>query len=876
MLEIVAEKTGYPREMLQPEMELEADLGVDSIKRVEILAEMEERVPELPEVDTAEMAELRRLDEIIDYMQGLMGGREPHSQSSSSSTEESEDDSESDPGTRATSASGSTTSEPDTSGLARYAVRAVNAPASGTSMPGLSQLETVYVTGESGDLGPILVETLQERGLDAELCDAVPEGAQAAIFLGGLASVDDIDDALAVNRHAFDAAKALVSGDDPSPKLFVTVQDTGGDFGLSGSAGTRAWLAGTAALAKTAAVEWTDAAVKAIDLPRNGRTMQVQADAIADEIFEGGPEVEVGLGAERITLVGMDEPVDAAGSATNLDADSVIVVSGGARGVTATATVALAKRTASNFVLLGRTELVDEPAVCNGVEGDAALKRVLLEEAKANGEMLTPRDLQSQVRHVLACREIRDTIAQLDAVGSKARYVSVDVRDKEALAEAFSQVRDDWGPITGLVHGAGVLADALIEKKTLEQFEFVVGTKTEGLRALLAATDEDPLELICTFSSVAARSGNPGQSDYAMANEILNKVAAAERNRRGEACLVKSIGWGPWDGGMVTPTLKKHFEEQGVVLIPKDAGGQMFATEILDAPASDIEVVLGGSVSAEGINGTNLEEGISVDLHIDASTHPYLDSHRLKGVPVVPAMVVLDWFLRLARGCRPDLQVLRCRDMEVRNGIKLQGFDEDGDLLRLTARQAGSAAKPELNVELRGADDTLHYVAVVELGDTAPSPADDLAGSYEMSPSASDIPLEEAYDDGNLFHGPDFEVLTEIKGISEGGGVANLKGSRLMGWPAEGWFADPAALDGALQIGLLWGMQTMGKQTLPMRMDSYTPFVTAPVDEPLECIVRKRSNSSKRIVADVLLRSEDGQILAEMLGVAMYAVPDTV
>ncbi|MFP4601290.1 MAG: SDR family NAD(P)-dependent oxidoreductase, partial [Persicimonas sp.] len=808
MLEIVAEKTGYPREMLQPEMELEADLGVDSIKRVEILAEMEERVPQLPEVDTAEMAELRRLNEIIEYMQGLMGGREPHSQSSSSSsTEESEDDSESDPGTSgsATSASGSTESEPDTSGLARYAVRAVNAPASGTSMPGLSQLETVYITGDSGDLGPVLVETLQERGLNAELCDAVPEGAQAAIFLGGLASVDDIDDALAVNRHAFDAAKALVSGDKPSPKLFVTVQDTGGDFGLSGSAGPRAWLAGTAALAKTAAVEWTDTAVKAIDLSRNGRTMQVQADAIADEIFFGGPEVEVGLGAERVTLVGMPEAVDATGSATDveIDEDSVIVVSGGARGVTATATIALAKRTQASFVLLGRTELVDEPAVCQGVEGDAALKRVLLEEAKDKGEMLTPRDLQSQVRHVLACREIRDTIARLDAVGSKARYVSGDVRDEEALSEAFSQVREDWGPITGLVHGAGVLADALIEKKTLEQFEFVVGTKTEGLRALLAATSDDPLDLICTFSSVAARSGNPGQSDYAMANEILNKVAAVERTRRGDACLVKSIGWGPWDGGMVTPTLKKHFEEQGVVLIPKDAGGQMFATEILDAPASDIEVVLGGSVSAEGINGTNLEEGISVDLHIDASTHPYLDSHRLKGVPVVPAMVVLDWFLRMARGCRPDLQVLRCRDMEVRNGIKLAGFDEDGDLLTLTARQAGSAAKPELEVELRGADDTLHYVAVVELGDTAPSPADDLAGSYAMSPSASDIPLEEAYDAGNLFHGPDFEVLTDIEGIDEGGGVANLKGSRLMDWPAEGWFADPAALDGALQIGLL-------------------------------------------------------------------------
>ena len=75
--------------------------------------------------------------------------------------------------------------------------------------------------------------------------------------------------------------------------------------------------------------------------------------------------------------------------------------------------------------------------------------------------------------------------------------------------------------------GAGVLADRLIVDQTDEQFDRVFNTKIEGLRSLLANLSDDPLQVICMFSSVSARCGNNGQSTYAMANEILNKVAWA-------------------------------------------------------------------------------------------------------------------------------------------------------------------------------------------------------------------------------------------------------------------------------------------------------------------------------------------------------------
>ena len=70
MMAVVAEKTGYPAEMLGPQMDLEADLGIDSIKRVEILAAIRERAPGLPEVKAAELAALRTLGQIVEQMRG--------------------------------------------------------------------------------------------------------------------------------------------------------------------------------------------------------------------------------------------------------------------------------------------------------------------------------------------------------------------------------------------------------------------------------------------------------------------------------------------------------------------------------------------------------------------------------------------------------------------------------------------------------------------------------------------------------------------------------------------------------------------------------------------------------------------------------------
>src|SRR5262249_18948353 len=277
----------------------------------------------------------------------------------------------------------------------------------------------------------------------------------------------------------------------------------------------------------------------------------------------------------RTTLATVAVPAQP-GTSSPLGPDSVVVVSGGGRGVTAAGLVALARTCHPRIVLLGRTSLAPEAAAFENINNDQDLSRALIEKIRGEGREATPAEILAEKGRVLASHEIRATIDALTAAGSPARYLTVDVQDEAALVSALDTVREEWGPITAIVHGARGLADKRIAEKTDEQFNRVFDTKVVGLRSLLAATTSDPVNTVCLFSSVAARTGNPGQADYAMANEVLNLVACAERSRRGNSCNIRSIAWGPWDGGMVTPGLKTHFQQLGVPLIPIESAAKIF------------------------------------------------------------------------------------------------------------------------------------------------------------------------------------------------------------------------------------------------------------------------------------------------------------
>ena len=468
---------------------------------------------------------------------------------------------------------------------------------------------------------------------------------------------------------------------------------------------------------------------------------------------------------------------------------------------------------------------------------------------------------------MLAGREIRATLRALEQVGSEARYVAVDVTNQDALSETLKEIRSDWGPITGLVHGAGVLADKMILQKTDEQASRVLETKVQGLEALIAATSDDPIRNIVLFSSVAARSGNSGQCDYAMANEILNKVGALERQRRGGSCLVKSMGWGPWEGGMVTPSLKAHFQSMGVPLIPLDRGAAMLVAELLGGGGEAVEIVLGAAPAPQGLRRASGSTEASMDLLVNATSHPYLADHSIEGTPVLPVVLAIEGFARLAAATRPDLDLVGCREIQVLKGIRLEGFNNGGDGFTLTCRQLKNGDGALLEMELKGSDGTLHYRTLADMETRAPEPT-----TFEAPDLQLEAWTDEVYGDP-LFHGPEFQVIQSLDGVSQDGMAATLDGVSEKAWGKDPWCTDAAALDGGLQLALLWTDHVLGGRSLPTSVKAYHRYGNPITGGPVRCTLRGRVTGESRAACDLASTTESGELVAELLGVETHRLP---
>ena len=860
LLDVVADKTGYPKEILTVEMDLELDLGIDSIKRVEIFSAINEDNPGMPEVDPAIMADIKTLGDVIDFIERSLG------QISSSGIE---------PATAITPAIETQTGE-EGLGIGRYVLRETPVPYSGFSMPGLTEANHLCIvddeTGTDISIGAALAKELEKNGINAAVVKDVPEDCDGLIFLGGLRKITKKQEAIEINREAFIAAQKIAGPLTANGGIFVTVQNTGGDFGLSGQAGDRVWLSGLSGLVKTAAIEWPIASVKAIDIERGRLSPKKIASTICLELLTGGPELEIGLKSDgrRYRLKSYSEP--AKNSGTALDKNSVIVASGGARGITAKALIQLAHDVKPRLVLIGRTQPVDEPECCNEAETDAQIKAALLQNAKTNGKTVTPMDLNKQTHQILSGREIKSNLEAMRQAGSDVRYIVADVTSEADVSNALKAIRKQWGGITGIVHGAGVLADKLIAEKTLEQFDRVFNTKVKGLEALLNATSKDALSVICLFSSIAGRTGNMGQSDYAMANEILNKVGDAEAITRKGECSVKSINWGPWDSGMVSPLLKAHFKEVGIPLIPVDVGVKRFVKEITEDAPENIEVVIGPAPPDSAVGISAIPRDLNLSLLINKEKYPFIDSHRIQETPVLPVVMVLEWFSKTAQLYNPDMNYVRCRDLKVLRGIKLENFIKGSDNFTVNCRQS-NGDRSFLNLSLIGPDRSTHYAAKIEMSLKNP------LTNNEIKPKENGLPswkwdVSEIYN-GMLFHGPEFQVIKSLKGVSDETATAVIGGVKKMSWPDTFWKNDVAALDGGLQLAILWGIHNFNQKSLPTKIGACYTYQNGPITGPIDCVLNGKSIQNGRTVSDISFFDQQGKLAAKLCDVEMHMLPDS-
>ncbi|WP_179474881.1 type I polyketide synthase [Mycolicibacterium vinylchloridicum] len=818
VLSIVSEKTGYPVDMLGLGMEMEAELGIDSIKQVEILAALQAKFPGAPEIPASELANLRTLQDVVDTVSGFAAG-----------------------GTTAQAATVQHAAPVPsaTVGLSCTEAELRAAPPSGLAMAGLR--DGIFITREDPDFADALVGALNARGLQAQAVDEAPAQAGAVISLAALAPARTPDDCVAMHVRAFHAARSVAKSTAPT-RLFVTVQSTGARFVAADVP------VGVASLVKTAGWEWPNASVRAVDMET------LDAERLAAELLEGGSGIEVALRADGTRLVAVDDIESSVGEGETISVSSggVVIVTGGARGVTAESALALARQHGLRLALLGRTPLrevsADEPSGTTAAE----IATALAASARARGEQLSLPQARAQAESLLAEREVRATLSTAEKQGTPARYFAASITDETALRGVLDEVRQNFGPIVGVVHGAGVLADKRLEDLDDDAFVKVFTTKLVGAEALLDATSTDELRFISLFSSIAARAGNPGQSAYASANAALEAIAARESARRNGECVVRAFGWGPWDGGMVDATLKSRFLAGGVGVIPIAEGAQFFAEHALCRSSATAVVV--AAPAEPRLRATRL------DWEVSAENLPVLTDHQVRGKVVVPVVIALDAMLRAARGLVADACPV-VRDFQVLSGVTF-----------------AEGERPSLTIDFEPADSSSYTVSIVDgdgraryraTVDTAAVAAPELSVP-QVSGSAWPLSVGDAYA-GPLFHGPQFEVISQLDTFGSAGGAATLKSLGELGWPQDGWAIDAASIDGGLQLGIVWASAQGRPLVLPIRIARVVQHRAFGDGSIGRCRLAAHPVNDKRVDFDIAYETADGALVATLEGVEFYA-----
>lgn len=896
---VIAAKTGYPRDMIKDDMSWEADLGVDSIKKVEILSALKDEHPELAALDNEGLNRAQTIQEVVALVKKP---RAPHQPTLMA-----------EPKTKATvseATEGLIRPEASTAApLKRIVVRSQPVPKGHRQQAiNLGPKATVWVAGDGSAIGKNLQQLLQDHGFKVRLVKTsqasklkAPKSLAGLVLLAPESQkVQDHEDFLLDSFALMQLCRpGLLHAAAGDGAVLMAVSRNGGNFGLDGvDHKPYCFSGGIAGLVKTASHEWPDVHCKSVDLSQAFLSAEMAAASLWEEFSHTGL-LEVGLnpdGPQTPGLVKRELAAENLRDTPPWEPGDLVVVTGGARGITGAISVGLG-RWQPRLLLLGRSPLPEpEPAWAEGLTDEKALKKALFEAFGAEG----PQGIQRRYQQLMKDRELRQTFAALDQQGVPYSYKDVDVRDAAAVAACLAASQKEFGPVRGIIHGAGVIYDRLLADKTREQFLAVYETKVHGLLHILAALDLEQLRVLALFSSSTGRYGRRGQGDYAVANEVLNKLAQYVKTQNPQ-CRSVALGWGPWDGGMVDPGLKRVFAQEGVGCIPLAQGRDHCLQELLVAPQSEVEVV----VMAEPYESLKWQEPskampphnqrLFADLPLvfeqllSVALVPILKDHEINGRCVVPAALALEWLGHAALVTRPGAHFAGVQGFQVLHGIKLNPQEEVrlsyhvgapimGVGLPVLATMVTAASQRPVPV-YRG------MVVLTEQG-TAAEPRVTPAATINPEVDLYQKTPEDIYR-GALFHGKDLQAIHTIKGMSSMGLTALIDARKLGAakphrWCLEPlrseWLTAPLLLDAAFQLMVLWSVEHWGQPSLPLGVADFAWMAPGYQGGPVEVRISITRSGNPKVTCDMEFLNGDGGIIGRIKGyegvaTAPFALP---
>lgn len=562
ILNIVSEKTGYPKEMLGLDLDLEADLSIDSIKRMEIIADLKTKIGFGENLDQADdvmekLAAIKTLNGLASWINEMSGNTD--------------------------------TPEPVQNLLSRLRFDLTPTDVSPGQNTEILNGKRFAITQDNSTQTLAIKNALEKFGAVAELVDAEKDLKD----FDGLIILDLFSSA--IKHSIIDHVDLIKKMDLDKAKWIYLISDIPAHVQELKDTTLLRHYKGHPGLFKSLAREFEQTSCRLISLSTPQEVDQIAEIALKEILTTDKPSEVIYKNDQRHRVDIIPSPLSTSLQEAHiqLDQKSVVLVLGGAQGITSELVKHMSGTYPCTYILVGRSaDPRDEVSRLKEAEAMKTKEEIRSYLIKS-GTFTSPAEIEKETVRVFKNNQILRTIRDMEQLGSKVVYQSLDLCDEEGLSDLIQNIYETYGRLDGVIHGAGLLEDKLFKQKTSSSFERVFDTKVKPLRVLAEQLRVD-CQFVVLFSSIASVYGNKGQTDYAAANSVLDDYAKAlNKKLKGK---VISINWGPWKGaGMVSSTLETEYERRGISLIPLDQGKEIFLNEIKYGTESQVLIMSGSN-----------------------------------------------------------------------------------------------------------------------------------------------------------------------------------------------------------------------------------------------------------------------------------------
>ena len=915
--EVIAGQTGYSSDMLEEGLDLEADLGIDTVKQVEIFAKIASHFG-LSVPDDLKLRDLNTIARLSDYIRGRAGGAVQTLTKESESLHE---------GMREVLktdipvSSGGMDEFPDPhSPIKRLIVRTRE-----TKIPEPLKKDfkdrKIMVSLDSHGFAKKVIEKIKEKkgevitigSKDADfkfdLSDVkltekqVEEFKKAYPDINGfihLSSLDyyfdvkdqkgDSDESLNTTlKSVFVILKSLFDTFNRKETLIGTLSFDSVVFPyMDGCGDIHPMFGGLSGLLKTANKELPDTMVKVVDFSDKDPEKNINTiiDLFINELLSGDTQVEVGYRNKKRYVLSMKPSIADKTQKIVSDMDTLLVT-GGAGGITYEILKKVVEKYKVNLIILDINDIYStDPKYLDKASTGAELMAKLRDDMPG----VKPVEIKRALDRLMRVRQSIDNIEFLKSQGVHVDYNCVDVTHAAAVKAAV----DKYDRIDGIFHAAGMEMSQFIAKKELWSFELVVDVKVKGMRNLLAAFKDRPYKYFFTFSSVTARFGNEGQVDYTAANDYLGKTLFHQKQLHPDRAY-KVYAWTAWGGvGMATnPTVKAVLEERGIRFLPMEQGIKFFMADLLDQTES--EMVFSGldySFDRDGLLGdpgndefpfldTPVEKtssGITYSRVLDIERDVFLNDHTMGDVPLFLGSTGVETMAEAAKSLSGDNKCfVELTDFRIPYAIKLlKGRPKE--LLISGEKQEDGLVNCRITSVFKTpqglvmGEPKLHYEGRYRFeGKPLKSKKIKLP---QFNPVSFEKDVETlVYHPQRLFMFGLFGTITDINSFDGKTLITTVedrsKKEFFKGVANPDFVAAPVLVDAMFQTGGLLEFFTTSRTVLPFKINSLKFYRNVEKQTPYFCITHKLASGEETNTYNLSLVDKSGMVFIEVNGFEM-------